>query len=513
MKVSEIDLFAGPGGLGEGFSAFRGSRNSKPFRIRVSVEKESSAHRTLELRAFFRQFGASVPDQYYSYLRGENSLTREELFRDFPEQYTAATEETLGGPRALGNETDDLVITGRLRAVRRNGGPFVVIGGPPCQAYSLVGRARNKGIKGYRADKDERHFLYEEYLRVLWEMKPEVFVMENVKGILSSKVSGTPVFPTILTDLKHPGKALGKIGGKGYVIYTLVPDSDPDLFGNSNSEFIIRAEDYGVPQARHRVILLGVRSDIDVTPEKLIRAASKRTTNSVIGDLPPLRSGLSKSADSAQAWRVAVENAVNKVARSKPPFSFSRSDRSCIIEKMIRLESRGSRFVKVRRKFRGDKEASRWFLDKRLNGVANHESRGHIEDDLARYFFCSMYAHKTGASPKACEFPASLAPNHANWESGKFVDRFKVQVASKPSSTITSHISKDGHYFIHPDPSQCRSLTVREAARIQTFPDNYFFEGNRTQQYVQVGNAVPPMLANQIAKIVYRILSDYKNGR
>ena len=100
--------------------------------------------------------------------------------------------------------------------MRRNGGPFVVIGGPPCQAYSLVGRARNKGIKGYRADKDERHFLYEEYLRVLWEMKPEVFVMENVKGILSSKVSGTPVFPTILADLKHPGKALGKIGGKGY---------------------------------------------------------------------------------------------------------------------------------------------------------------------------------------------------------------------------------------------------------------------------------------------------------
>ena len=164
--------------------------------------------------------------------------------------------------------------------------------------------------------------------------------------------------------------------------------------------------------------------------------------------------------------------------------------------------------MKVRRKFRGDKEAARWFLDKRLNGISNHESRGHIEDDLARYFFCAMHAQQTGVSPRAGDFPTSLAPNHANWDSGKFVDRFKVQTGSRPSSTITSHISKDGHYFIHPDPSQCRSLTVREAARLQTFPDNYFFEGNRTQQYVQVGNAVPPLLAHQIAKIVYELLKN-----
>ena len=506
LKASIVDLFAGPGGLGEGFTSFTPSGKHRPFHIKMSVEKEASAHRTLELRAFYRQFGGKVPDEYYSYLKGLG-ITRAQLFAAFPKQSAAAIEETLGGPKTLGDKGDDKLIYTRLKCLSSNEGPWIVIGGPPCQAYSLVGRARNKGIEGYSAEKDHRHFLYEEYLRVLSIIKPEVFVMENVKGILSAKVNGQRIFPNILKDLSHPGKALGKRGGQGYKIYSLVQESSPDLFNGSG--YIIRAEEYGIPQARHRVILLGVRDDIKVSPNKLVPAAFGRTTKHVISDCPPLRSGLSKGVDSPEAWHTAVGAAAKKVTKGLSNADFDVSVFSTIAGNARKVESRGGRFLPRKRKFLGDEEISNWYLDKKLNGFVNHETRGHIVDDLARYMFCATYAQqRDGVSPKAIDFPKELAPNHVNWKSGKFTDRFKVQSANKPSSTVTSHISKDGHYFIHPDPAQCRSLTVREAARLQTFPDNYFFEGTRTEQYVQVGNAVPPLLAGQIAEIVYRILCE-----
>jgi DNA (cytosine-5)-methyltransferase 1 len=504
-KVSVIDLFAGPGGLGEGFSAYSPSRGFRPFNIELSVEKEASAHKTLELRAFFRQFEGSAPDEYYSYLKGK--MSREDLFSAFPTQSAAAIEETLGGPRALGDADDDKVIQKRLKQLRSTTDRFVLIGGPPCQAYSLVGRARNKGNSAYRAEEDHRHFLYREYLNVLHTMQPEVFVMENVKGILSSKINGQKIFPTILEDLSNPAKALGKRGGKGYRIHSLVADTSYDLFGGSGSDYIIKAENYGIPQARHRVILLGIRGDINKEPSKLPLDQRSRNTGPMINDLPRLRSGLSKETDSSEDWYAAVTAGAEKVRKSASGLDLDMTALSDLAKRTKKLDSRGSRFAPRKKKFRGDEEIGEWYLDEKLGGFVNHESRGHIVDDLARYFFCSLYAQqKGGSSPRAGDFPRQLAPKHANWKSGNFVDRFKVQSANKPSSTITSHISKDGHYFIHPDPSQCRSLTVREAGRLQTFPDNYLFEGNRTQQYVQVGNAVPPYLARQIAAIVYEIL-------
>jgi DNA mismatch endonuclease Vsr len=156
-------------------------------------------------------------------------------------------------------------------------------------------------------------------------------------------------------------------------------------------------------------------------------------------------------------------------------------------------------------------DLARWFNDQRLGGVLNHEARGHMPADLHRYLYASCYAQLFGSSPALADFPRRLLPEHENAVraangSSDFADRFRVQCRHAPASTVVSHISKDDHYYIHYDPHQCRSLTVREAARLQTFPDNYFFEGNRTEQYVQVGNAVPPLLAHQIANAVSQLL-------
>ena len=146
-----------------------------------------------------------------------------------------------------------------------------------------------------------------------------------------------------------------------------------------------------------------------------------------------------------------------------------------------------------------------------MRGVCNHVAKSHMPSDLARYVFAASFALHTGRSPKLDDFPRALLPDHANVSQSSgggtiFADRFRVQLANEPATTITSHLAKDGHYYIHPDPMQMRSLTVREAARAQTFPDNYFFCGPRTAQYQQVGNAVPPYLALQIAESLHRAL-------
>jgi DNA (cytosine-5)-methyltransferase 1 len=154
-------------------------------------------------------------------------------------------------------------------------------------------------------------------------------------------------------------------------------------------------------------------------------------------------------------------------------------------------------------------EYEAWIHDERLIKPVQHEPRAHMVSDLARYRVMSRLAERLGKSPKYTDLPSTLHPEHNNVGrvGTPFTDRFRVQVWDAPSTTVVSHISKDGHYYIHPDPEQARSLTVREAARLQSFPDNYFFEGPRTQQFHQVGNAVPPLLSKQIGEIVADLLT------
>jgi DNA (cytosine-5)-methyltransferase 1 len=254
---------------------------------------------------------------------------------------------------------------------------------------------------------------------------------------------------------------------------------------------------------------LGIRNDIDTVPY-ILEKTGEIAISKVLSNLPRLRSGLSKSKDSDGAWKQAVA----KIGENGLLADIGEEIQEKIHKQLEKVTApqfkTGGDYLPCEGITIGYEEKR--YLDDRIMGVCNHHSRGHMESDLHRYFFVSCFAKVKNISPKLQDFPYVLLPDHENLNEGledkKFADRFRVQLWNKPAKTITSHISKDGHYYIHPDPTQCRSLTVREAARIQTFPDNYYFCGPRTSQYIQVGNAVPPLLANKIAKIVSKIFEN-----
>ncbi len=504
-----IDIFAGPGGLGEGFSAL-GLENRKPlFKIKLSIEKDEFAHQTLELRAFYRQFsGKTVPSEYYEYLEG--TISRDKLFKKYEREASRAKKEAWKA--TLGEEDRDLVKS-RIEEALNGAANWVLIGGPPCQAYSLVGRSRMIGEDRGKYEADDRHFLYRQYLHILAEHQPPVFIMENVKGLLSAKLQQQKTFDLILSDLQNPAGAIGHNSGQplSYKLFSISKKRPEDQDKTKPEDFIVRSEDYGIPQARHRIIIFGIRSDIyKADPETLDLVTKQVSIDDVIGDLPKLRSGLSKETDSAEKWL----NAIKEIEDTRWFKTLSAKLKQPIIDDLKRVGAnlnRGGPFIQS---VTVPEEYQKWYMDKKLNGICNHETRGHIRKDLYRYFFAAVFARINGRSPTLNDFPKELLPNHLNVQEAidgsKFNDRFRVQISGKPSTTVVSHISKDGHYYIHYDPSQCRSLTVREAARLQTFPDNYFFEGNRTQQYHQVGNAVPPLLANKIAAKVFDVLKNSK---
>lgn len=505
--IPVIDLFAGPGGLGEGFSSLLDESNKPAFQTIMSIEKDPQAHKTLRMRSYVRKIlndDGSIPQVYLRYMRNRDSKTWEELIDYRPNQWELACKEALCATLVEGDNSLVELASKRLNVWRSKNdryAPLVLIGGPPCQAYSLVGRSRRAHDENF--DKDVKHTLYKCYLSFIQGLSPDIFVMENVKGLLSARHNGQGVFEHIYADMQDAG----------YEIRSLVV-KDPQ----NPVDYVVEAEKYGIPQMRHRVILLGVKEGSGMSTGILV-PSRKMSLRSALCGLPKIRSAFSMNNPGWKSmnWATYIDEAAKRLL----------ADQSCAELKPVLEEVVSSRPPKKAMKdtVTGDKGPyERWYRGRfrKSKLLANHESRSHLAKDLDRYLFCAAYAAVHGRPARLEEFPDALLPQHRNVlenveevKSGggyEFNDRFRVQIYDKPSTTITSHIAKDGHYYIHPDPTQCRSLTVREAARLQTFPDDYLFEGNRTSQYTQVGNAVPPLLAQQIAVVVARALGTEPHG-
>lgn len=529
-EIPIIDLFAGPGGLGEGFSALKTEFGDSAFDIKLSIEKDKYAHQTLLLRSFYRQFsskGKQIPKEYYEFLRGgSNQIIQfeESFINGYEEEWKQAQAEAWH--HELGSNMD--LVDQRIKKSLKKESDWVLIGGPPCQAYSIAGRGRVNGID----PKDHRVHLYKLYLEIIAKHAPKVFVMENVRGLLSAKINGESIFNQILEDLRAPHQALEDKEefhplAKSYRIFSFVKAPYEktlwDEPGYEAEDYLIESEKYGIPQKRHRIILLGIRGDV-LIDSKLIPylpiGEEEATVADVISNLPQLRSGLSREADSEKEWKQAILDMDNKEFKRQIREKCIRGDEVWKrVKKTIKTirsthynEGRGKEFIPTIALEWSNQDLADWYGDPNLHGVCNHFARGHMKSDLFRYLFSACYSKVNADSPKLRHYPPKLLPNHKNANTTKFPDRFRTQRFASSATTITSHISKDGHYYIHPDPTQCRSFTVREAARIQTFPDNYYFMGNRTAQYHQVGNAVPPLLANKIARVVKHIMDSYDTG-
>ena len=486
--VSVIDIFAGPGGLGDGFSQYHGQ--SIEFDVAASVEMTEVACETLRHRKAFllaREAGDRPTLNTLLARRAIKPSKRKSVTESLSKNLKATIEPKVHRAElGKGSTTDDVIKTIKRKGLGKDS---VLLGGPPCQAYSMAGRVKNLSNPSYSSEADKRNFLYQEYLTVLTAIKPAVFVMENVRGLLSAKVGGEKIFPRVIRDLQDPGSVTKTLKSPKYKIYSLVKQGEVGSI--PSSDYLVKAEQFGIPQARHRVILLGVREDIGKIPRHLRRVDSVVSVESAIGDLPKILPKISSGPSGPKDIEKVLHENLSLLRKEAMRYGY--------LELMSTLDYEvESQFSKY--------EVAEELVQNDL-GFFDHASRPHMPSDLLRYLFVASWTKTYRQVPRSKDFIfPSLKPAHKNWETGKFADRFKCAPCELPSNTITSHISKDGHSFIHYDPSQSRSLSVREAARIQTFEDTSFFEGPRTAQYHQVGNAVPSLLSKQIAEIVEELL-------
>ena len=412
-----IDLFAGAGGFSEGFKR-------AGFEPVAHVEIDPAACFTLKTRlAYYYLTENNKSGIYVKYLKGE--LSREHLYSFIPSHIL---ESVINFPIGDKNNPKIFQIIEKLNGKRAID---IIVGGPPCQAYSLVGRARDKNkMKG-----DPRNYLYVQYGRFLKKYTPKLFIFENVLGLLSAE-SGK-YFKNIQTYYRR----------LGYIV----------------EPFKVNANKFGVLQNRKRVVIIGWQKDLKLSIGELTDQGDLQyKVRSIFKDLPKLQAGGGRDK------YLTYTSEINDYLR----------------------------FAKIR------------------NGIdvlTQHVARPHTEQDKEIY---RITVEKWKTNKERLDYndlPARLK-THNNRES--FLDRFKVVADDLPhSQTVVAHIAKDGHYYIHPDIKQTRSISIREAARLQSFPDDYYFEGvkegqNRTNAFKQIGNAVPPLMAEKIAaSIEYPLLN------
>ena len=397
-KYTFIDLFAGCGGLSEGF--YR-----QGFKALAHVEIDHWACETLRTRM-----------KFYGY----KDYNREVIEHDI------TSDDIL--------ERIDNAVNGRT--------VDIIIGGPPCQAYSTAGRVRD----GKKMASDPRNYLFESYVKILEYYSPKFFVFENVTGLISAQVKNAPIFPKVLKALGNKYKVIG----------------NPEVLVHNTA-------DYGVPQLRKRVIIIGVRKDIDKSAEELYESIIKTHWNPET--LCNEKKGKKRFVD--------VRQAIGDLPSVEPgqDASTENFDYPCNNEFLKKIGKPG------------------------IHPLMDHIARKH--NDLDRERFQVMIHNHWSFGQLRREMP-QYEHEHAR----VFDNSYVVQWWDLPSKTILAHIHKDGFQFIHPDEGQRRTFTVREAARIQSFPDDFEFKGSRGEKYKQIGNAVPPLFAEALAKSIRKNLID-----
>ena len=324
-----------------------------------------------------------------------------ELFESYPAQAESARKEAWCAALGSGPVFDD-EFDRRVDEIIPDNGKWVLIGGPPCQAYSLIGRARNKN--GYLPEKDERSYLYIEFLRIISRHRPAVFVMENVKGLLSSTIKGKKIFDRILADLKEPLTVFPQYGSSKpgrYRVFSLVKKTDTDQLPLSPQDFVVKCERYGIPQARHRVILLGVREDFSGNTPEILESSPVKPIDSIIAGLPRLRSGLSEKSDSTSDWinllREGASRRWVRGAERRWGHQLSQRLKQVLNTAAPPSSDRGAEYIECRADVCED--LNWWYSDPKLKGVCNHSSRAHMAKDIYRYLFAACFAEIYHRSP------------------------------------------------------------------------------------------------------------------